>query len=154
MANYGWNDLRLYAKKDGGSNSWIAISSWVDNQDLARPKALLEEFHPKGQVWGDQVFTGVKEYTGKIVLEGLFNDAAANSDATFNDDGANIGLLFHIAESLDAGATFTTMRCLLEMYETPPKQKGKTRFKATFQPYGAPLYTSSAPSGTTDPTYP
>jgi len=155
MANYGWEDLQLKIKQDTSSYTWAAIKTWVDTQDMPTPKAVLEDWHPKGQAWGEKKHGGSYEHDGGCTLEGLFDDTATTGqDAVLFASGAKIGALFHIAESYDGGTNWTVVRGLLESYKRLPKQKGLTRFQATFSTYGSILYTGTAPTGTTDPTYP
>ena len=46
MANYGWDDLLLRVRI--GSGVWTDIRSYVDEQSIAKIKAMLEDFNPKG----------------------------------------------------------------------------------------------------------
>lgn len=146
MANYGWDDLLLRVRI--GSGVWTDIRSYVDEQSIAKIKAMLEDFHPKGNTYTDKKVVGTKEWDGNFELGGLYDDTATSGpDALFNNSGANIGLTGRLAESFD-GTNWQCVSIINESYLAEPKQKGLTRFKVVLVPYGAPAYTATTPSGT------
>jgi hypothetical protein len=146
MSRYGWKDLTLKFGIVGGN--WYDISAYVDDQSMAKLKAMIEEFHPKGAIWTEKVPVGTKEWDGDISLSGLYDDTATSGpDALFNNDGANIGVAAKVAESYDGGTTWMIVSVIIMDYLPEPQQKGQTRFTATLAPHSAPTFTGTEPTG-------
>lgn len=143
MANYGWDDVRV---RFGNHNDiWYDIHGYIDEQTIAKLKAAIEDWRPKGSAWLLKRAVGTKEWDGDYELGGLYDDTATSGpDALFDNSGARLGGLARYAESFDAGATWKMANVINMGYVEEPKSGGLTRFKVTLTPFGAPVYTGAA----------
>lgn len=147
MANYAWDDLILKFGLD--TMLYHNISTYVDEQSSLKLKAMLEDWHPKGQTWKGKKSVGTKEWDGDLELGGLYDDTATSGPhALFHGTaGANIGASGVVAETFD-GTNWRGVNVIIQDYTEEPKQGGLTRFKVTLVPYGTPFYTGTAVTGT------
>lgn len=143
MANWGWDDVRV--RYGNNADIWYDVHPYIDEETMAGLKADIEDWRPKGSTWLLKRSVGTKSWDGDIEFGGLYDDTATSGpDALFDNDGARLGGLARIAESHDAGATWKIANVIVGKYLPEPKSGALTRYKATFTPYGAPVYTGAA----------
>jgi hypothetical protein len=127
--------------------AWVDIKSWIDEEELPKLKAMIEDWFPKGNEWSEKVPVGTKEWDGDASFKGLYDTVASGPDEEFFEDAAALGEICQIAESFDGGTKYMVFYCILMDYQPEPKQGGKTRFNLTLAPYGEPYFVTTEPTG-------